>query len=63
MKSVGDIFAKNKYQKDYGDLPHIHTMIHINWGGLNEEQQSFLEELVISSACDIVRAEEFDPMM
>ena len=38
LKSVGDIFARDEYQKDYGNIPHVHAMISINWYGLIEEQ-------------------------
>ena len=38
-------------------------MICINWDDLNEQQQYFMEEVVRTSVCDIVRAEEFDPMI
>ena len=55
MKSAGDMFARDEYQKDAGNLPHIHAMITINWGGLNEEQRYFVEELMRASVCDIFR--------
>ena len=38
-------------------------MIIINWDVLNEEQQSFVEEIVGDSVCDICHAEEVDPMI
>ena len=55
MKSAGDMFARDEYQKDAGNLPHIHAMININWDGLNEEQRNFVEELMRASVCDIFR--------
>ena len=35
LKSVGDIFPRDEYQKDTGNSSHIHVMIHINWYELN----------------------------
>jgi len=54
LKSVSNIFARDEYQKDAGNLPHIHAMISIDWKELNQEQKSFVEDLVSASVCDIV---------
>ena len=51
------MFARDEYQKDAGNLLHIHAMININWDGLNEEQQYFVEELMRASVCDIFRGD------
>ena len=46
-----------EYHKDDGNSTHIRDMVRINWDDLNEEQQSFVEEFVKASVCDIVCAE------
>ena len=45
LKSVEDMFARDGYQKDSGNLPQINDMISINWDDLNEKQQYFVEDL------------------
>ena len=51
------MFARDEYQKDAGNLPHMHDIICINWDDLDEEQRSFVEELVRANVCDIFCAE------
>ena len=31
FKSVADIFARDEYQQDKGNLSHIHAIIRLNW--------------------------------
>ena len=43
FKSVADIFARDEYQKDVGNLPHIHAMIRLNWDEINtDDHMSFI---------------------
>ena len=38
LSPVGDIFKIYEYQKDTGNLPHIHMMLLIKWDYLSEYQ-------------------------
>ena len=43
---VNTIFARDEYQSDVGNLPHIHMMISITIGLLNKDQQRKVDDLI-----------------
>ena len=50
--------ARDKYQVDAGNLPHMHMMAYIKLEELNEDQIRKLNDLFRVSVCDIVRVDE-----
>ena len=57
---VKSIFARDEYQSEAGNLPHIHAMLEIDVAALTPEQRRKLDELIRASICDIVKAEEVE---
>ena len=58
FQKVAAMFARHEFQKDIGNLPHIHAMIKIAWEALSQSQREFLDELICASILEIVRPEE-----
>ena len=46
LKSVGDLFARDEFQSDKGNLPHIHAVCSNEWNKLTSEQCIELEDIV-----------------
>ena len=57
--NVNSMFVRYEYQKDTGNLSHIHLILEINWKVLSEEEKAFVKDLIRASIVDIVRAEEY----
>lgn len=62
-KSVLSIFARNEYQKEVGNLSHIHLMLQIYWRLLNESQTAFVKDLIRASVLEIVRTSEVQTLL
>ena len=52
---VNAMFARDEYQSDVGNLPHIHMMLSIEIDSLNEDQQRKIDNLIRASIYDTVR--------
>ena len=63
LKSVGDLFACDKYQSNKGNLSHMHGMCSIEWNKLTSEQCIELEDIVRASMYDIARVENIDSLI
>ena len=56
---VDSMFARDEYQSDTGNLPHIHMMLCLKLEAeLTEEQQDSLNDLVRAKILEIVRFDE-----
>ena len=53
FRRCGSIFARNEYQKDVGNLSHIHLMVEVLWDELTIDEKAFVDELICSSIFDI----------
>ena len=62
-RKVLSIFARNEYQKEVGNLSHIHLMLQIYWKLLNESQTAFVMDLIRASILDIVRSDEIESLI
>jgi hypothetical protein len=58
FKRVGSIFSRNEYQKDVGNLSHIHLILQVLWDLLNESELEFMEELIRADIISVVKSEE-----
>ncbi len=58
FKKVLTMFARFEYQKDVGNLPHIHSLLKIHWETLSSEEKEFVKELIRASVLEIVRPDE-----
>ena len=63
FRVVGSIFARCEYQKEVGNLHHIHLILQVLYHMLNEEQKSFVDNLVRASVLDVVRPDEVQKMI
>jgi hypothetical protein len=43
MKSI---FARNEYQKEVGNLSHIHLMLQVDWKNLDSHETQFVNNLI-----------------
>jgi predicted GIY-YIG superfamily endonuclease len=57
-RRVNSIFVRYEYQKDAGNLSHIHLILEISWKLLSDEEKEFVKDLIRSSIVDVVRTEE-----
>jgi hypothetical protein len=55
---VGSIFSRNEYQKDKGNLSHIHLMLQVYWILLTASQKAFVMDLVRADVFSIVRTQD-----
>ena len=62
FKKVMCMFARHEYQKDVGNLPHIHAMIKIDPNTFTENEQYFTEELIRADVLAIVRPTEVEKL-
>ena len=53
--SVLSFFARCEYQKDVGNLSHIHLILEVDHAKLNSEQTNFVEDLIHTTIPEIVR--------
>jgi hypothetical protein len=60
---VGSIFARCEYQKDVGNLHHIHLILQVEYDLLTEEQIDFVNNLVRASVLDVVRPHEVSKLI
>ena len=58
FRRVGGIFVRYEYQKDVGNLSHIHLILQVLWDELNEEETIFVQDLIRASNNEIVRPSE-----
>ena len=54
LGSDADLFARNEYQKDGGNLLHIHLTLRLDSEHLTSTQAKVIDDLILSSICDIV---------
>ena len=59
----GVFFSRDWYQKDTGDLPHIHIMLRIKCEYLSEYQIKIINDLLCESIMDIVHVKELKPLI
>ena len=52
------MFARDTYQAEIDNLPHVHMMSCLKIEELNEDQIRKLNDLIRASVCDIVRSDE-----
>ena len=55
---VNAMFARDEYQSDVGNLPHIHMMLSMDFEHLSDDQRKKIDDLIRASICDIVRTDE-----
>lgn len=55
FKKIKSVFLRNEYQKDIGNLSHIHMIIQIDWDLLNPDEVKEVKDLIRANVMDIVR--------
>ena len=60
---VGGIFVRYEYQKDTGNLSHIHLILQVKWDELTSEEKEFMQDIIRASKNEIVRAEEIQKLI
>ena len=60
---VDSIFARDEYQDEEGNLPHIHMIIAVKTWEMDEEQLQNLEELIRASPGTIIRQSEVEKLL
>ena len=63
FKRVGGIFTRYEYQKDVGNLSHIHLILQVLWDELDDQEQAFVQDLIRASNNEMVRPEEVEPLI
>ena len=58
FKRVGGIFVRYEYQKDAGNLSHIHLILQVLWDELTDEEKAFMHDIIRASKNEIIRPEE-----
>ena len=58
--NLNAIFARKKYQTSKGNLSHAHVMICLLWNAINENNKTFVNNLIRASIFDIIRPNEID---
>ena len=56
--SVLSVFTRCEYQKDVGNLSHIHLILEVDYTNLNSKQKDFVEDLIHATIPEIVRSED-----
>ena len=52
-----------EYQKDIGNLSHIHLILQVLWDKLTDEETAFVNDLIWASNNEIVRPEEDEELI
>ena len=60
---VEAIFARDEYQKDKGNLPHIHLILSVQMEKLNDQQKKKLDNIIRASVCSIRTHEEIQELI
>ena len=60
FRRTGSIFARNEYQKDAGNLSHIHLMIEVKWEELTTEEREFVDKLIRTNHIDICPSDDVE---
>ena len=63
FRHTGSMFARNEYQKDAGNLSHIHMLIEVKWEEMTVEEKNFVDNLIRTSHLDICPDEEAEEYM
>ena len=63
FKNVSSLFARHEFQSQAGNLPHIHTMIKINWNSLTNQEKQFVNDCIRASVLDIVKVHEMQRLV
>lgn len=54
-KRVLSIFARHEYQKEIGNLSHIHMLIELDWKRMTTKEAAFVKDLIRTSILDIIK--------
>ena len=60
FRRVGGIFVRYEYQKDIGNLSHIHLILQVKRNELSEEENKFINDLIPASIGEVVRPQEVE---
>ena len=60
---VGGIFVRYEYQKDAGNLSHIHLILQVKWDELTDEERQFMKDIIRASKNEIVRPSEVEKLI
>ncbi|MGB0404839.1 MAG: hypothetical protein ACPGDB_01450, partial [Fusobacterium sp.] len=60
---VQAIFSRDEYQKDKGNLPHIHLILSVMFSDLNEQQRERIDNLIRASVCSIRTGSEIQELI
>ena len=63
FKRVGGIFTRYEYQKDVGNLSHIHLILQVKWDEIDDEEKAFVKNLIRASNSEIVKPEEVESLI
>ncbi len=58
FRRTGSMFARNEYQKDAGNLSHIHMLIEVKWDEMTVDEKTFVDNLIRTNHLDICPDEE-----
>lgn len=60
---VKGIFSRDEYQKDKGNLPHIHLILSVDMDKISEEKKTKLNDLIRASICSIRTYDEVQELI
>ena len=60
---VKAIFARDEYQKDKGNLPHIHLILSVDMDNISEEKKLKINDLIRASICSIRSYDEVNELI
>ena len=62
FKNVLCMFARHEYQKDVGNLPHIHAMIKIDPDTISKNENYFINEMICASILEEVQPADLEDL-
>ena len=63
FRRVGGIFVRYEYQKDAGNLSHIHLILQVLWDELTDCEKEFMQDIIRASKNEIVRPAEVQQLI
>ena len=63
FKKVNSIFSQNEYQKEVGNLSHIHLILQVDWKSLTQSEEQYMDNLIRADVMAIVKSEEISHLI
>ena len=58
FKKLLSLYARKEYQKDRGNLSHIHLIAELSWRLMSTDEKNFVNNLIHASIYYIVKSDE-----